>query len=334
MSRTMKEGSACGAPILSAVAMVLAFACLAALTPSSAGALDILVGTDEIGSFSHFTGRTVCRFVENELEDITCQPVPGPGDVHNLTNLRVGSLDMALIDSRMLHDAIHQTGYFRFFDIRYDSLRTVSILSDLPIALIVRSDARIDSLDSVKGKRINAGAPRSPEHLAFDTILAAKGWTPGDFSLVEELSSSQSVDTMAFCHGTIQVMLHIGVHPNNALSQLIRLCDARIGDLLDADIQKLVDKHPAFSAIAIPAGTYPYQQEAISTFGTRAVLVASIDLDVGTVSRITEVIYRNRQQFKAAHPALSPFPEDAPPGDALGIPPHPGVLQFFSERSR
>jgi TRAP transporter TAXI family solute receptor len=232
----------------------------------------------------------------------------------------------------MLHDAIHQTGYFRFFDIRYDSLRTVSILYDVPIALIVRSDARIDSLAAVKGKRINAGAPRSAEHLAFDTILAAKGWTTGDFSLVEELSSTQSVDTMAFCHGTIQVMLHIGVHPNNALRQLIRLCDARLADLFDADIQKLVDKHPAFSAITIPAGTYSSQKEEISTFGTFSVLVASIDLDVGTVSRIAQVIFRNRQQLKAVHPALLPFQKDAPPDDTLGIPPHPGVLKFFSER--
>jgi TRAP transporter TAXI family solute receptor len=302
------------------------------LMPFSAGAMDVLIGTGPAGTFSHFAGRTLCRTLDLRVGGVDCRVVPAPGDVHNLTNLRIGSLDMALIDSRMLHDAIRQTGYFRFLDIRYDNLKTIAALYDLPIVLLVRSDARIDSLDAAKGKRINAGAPRSLEHLAFDEILAAKRWSIEDFRLVEELSSSQSLDTMAFCHGTIQAMLHIGVHPNDALRQLLRLCDARFCNLYDADIQQLVEKHPAFFPIVIPADTYPPQQEPVSTFGTRVVLIASGDLGEQTVYRIAEAMHDHRQRLKAAHPALTPFAGDEPPTEAFGLFPHPGVLRYFAEK--
>jgi hypothetical protein len=238
---------------------------------------------------------------------------------------------MALIDSRMLHDAVHVSGNFRFLDFRYDSLRTVAELYAVPIALVVRGDARIDALSDLKGKRINTGAPRSPEHLAFDMLMRAKGWSPGDFSLVEELSSSQSLDTMAFCHGTIQAMLHIGVHPNDVFRQLLRLCDARMTSMDDGDIDKLVAGQSAYFPVSIAAGTYASQQEAVATFGTRVVLVTTEDLDPGTVYRIVETIYRNRSWLLGVHPALSPFPEGGPPPDSLGISPHPAVLQYFTE---
>jgi len=93
------------------------------------------------------------------------------------------------------------------------------------VTLVVRSDAGINSLAELNGKRINAGAPRSLQRLAVDTIVTAKNWSRSDFSLVAELSASQAQDTLAFCHGTVQAMVHIGVHPDSSLQQLMRLCE-------------------------------------------------------------------------------------------------------------
>ncbi len=329
MNRSMDKVLGTGLFRFGFVAWALLWAVL--LSPSPSSALDLLIGTNAAGSFSHFAGRTLCRTLEDRLDKVTCRPVPAPDAVDNLTNLRIGSLDMALIDSRMLHDAVHLSGNFRFLDFRYDSLKSLVELYAVPIALVVRGDSRIDSLDDLKGKRINTGAPRSAEHLAFEMIMAAKGWTPDDFSLVEELSSSQSVDTMAFCHGTIQAMLHVGVHPNDVFRQLLRLCSAGMTPMDDAGIRKLVADHPAYFPVSVPAGTYASQQEAVATFGTRVVLVTAEDLDPGTAYRIVEAIYRSRKRLSGIHPALSPFPESGPPSDSLGISPHPAVLQFFTE---
>ena len=303
------------------------------LFPFSANAFDILLGTGEAGTFSHFTGRTICRIINKHAGGMNCKTVPAPDDVHNLTNLQGGSLDIGLIDSRMLHDAINKTGYFEFLDISYDNIRALVPLYDAPITLVVRGDAEITSLEALKGKRINAGAPRSPQHLAVDTIMKAKNWSKGDFSLVEELSASQSQDTMAFCHGTVEAMLHIGVHPDSSLQQLFRLCEAGLVNMDDNDIEKLVNDHLAFSKIDIAADTYPSQPESVTTFGTRAVLVASEDLDEQTVYKIIDAIYNSRNRLKRAHPAITPFSEERvrKEKDAAGIKLHPGAAKYFSE---
>lgn len=60
------------------------------LCPYSANAFDILLGTEETGTFSHFTGRILCRVINSHAGDIHCKTVPAPDDVDNLTNLRGG----------------------------------------------------------------------------------------------------------------------------------------------------------------------------------------------------------------------------------------------------
>ena len=100
------------------------YACLVfGLAPLSADAFDIVLGTGEVESFSHFAGRIVCRVINRHAPDLRCQVQPAADEMDNLTNLQGGSLDIGLVDSRMLHDAVHKSGYFKFLDVRYDHLR-------------------------------------------------------------------------------------------------------------------------------------------------------------------------------------------------------------------
>ena len=169
--------------------------------PFSAQAIDILLGTREPGTYSHFTGRMLCRVINSQASDMNCETVPTPGDVHNLTNLRGGSLDIGLVDSRMLFDAVNKSGYFEFLDISYENLRVLAPIYDIPITLVVRSDAGITSLEDLKGKRINAGAPRSLQSLSMNTIMKAKNWSKDDFSLVGELPPSHSQPALDAAQG-------------------------------------------------------------------------------------------------------------------------------------
>ncbi len=295
----------------------------------SAYAFDILLGVGESGTFSHFAGRTISRIITNNADDINCKIVPAAGDVHNITNLRDGSLDIALIDSRMLYDALNKKGRFEFIDITYENLRTLIPMYQIPITLVVRSDAAIAALDDLIGKRFNAGAPLSRQHLAFDTIMEAKNWRTVDFKLFEELPASHSQDTMAFCHGAIQAMMSVGVHPDSTLNHLLKLCKAQLVNMDDDDIKKLIGENPAFTNITVPAGVYPSQSEEVATFGTTALLVASEDLDAQTVHKIINALYKNSKRLKTAHPALTLISADAAKKFNVGGKLHPGAVKFF-----
>ena len=305
---------------------------LVVLVPLSSSAFDIRIGTGETDSFSHFTGRTICRIINKQVKDLHCTVVPSASQVYNLTNLQGGSLDICLVDSRILHDAVARKGNFEFFDISYDNLRGMTTMYDIPISIVVRSNTGVTNLGDLLGKRINAGAPRSPQHFVIDTIMGIKGWKKEDFSLMEELPASLSQDTMAFCHGSIQVMVHIGVHPDPALQQLFKRCQARLVNLGPADIDPLLDSHPAFIRAEIPANTYPAFPERVTTFGTRMKLVTSDSLDEETVYNILDALYRDRKYLKSAHPTLGVLTESKSEISDTGIKLHPGAVTFFTEK--
>jgi len=136
---------------------------------------------------------------------------------------------------------------------------------------------------------------------------------------------------MAFCHGTMQAMVHIGVHPDSSLQHLFRLCKVDLVNMDDNDIQKLISDHPAFWKINIAADTYPSHPKAVTTFGTRAMLVASEDLDEGTVYQIIDAIYSNRERLKSAHPSLSLFSVSEAQKSAIGVQLHSGAFKYFSK---
>jgi len=302
----------------------------ACIFPFSANAFDVLLGTGEPGTFSHFTGRVLCRVINSHTSDINCQTVPTPDGVYNLTNLRGGSLDIGLVDSHMLYDAVNKAGNFKYLDISYGNLRSLMPLYDVPVTLVVRKDAKITALTELKDKRINVGSPGSSQSLAFGNILKAKSWSKKYFRLVQELPASHSQDTMAFCHGTIQAMVHIGVHPNPELQQLFKLCEADMVAMDDNDIKKMINGHSALSSMNIAAGTYPAHPGSVTTFGTRMMLISSTDLDEETVYKIIDALYGGRKYLKSAHPALGTLTVSLSEKPDAGVKLHPGAIKYFA----
>jgi TRAP transporter TAXI family solute receptor len=303
------------------IALVLFCAPLPALS------LDLRLGYLENDAFARFAGRTVCRLIQRHAQGLDCQAVSGPDEVQNLTNLAGGFLDLAIVDALSLQDALDRTGRFAYLAIRYDNLRRLARLCDLPVTLVVRRDAKIGNLDALKGGRLNAGAPGSATRAAMEIILRAKGWKEADFSLFQELPTSLGQASMAFCQGTVQAMLHVGVHPDDGLRQVFNLCPADLLGMDDPQIEALVKAHPALVRIEIPARVYSSQRSPVTTFGTRLLLVTAQELDAETAGRILDVLTTRRSFLKTAHPALNIEVDRSAPG---GLELHPGAVRFLS----
>jgi uncharacterized protein len=304
------------------------------LFPVLVHAFDIRLGTGAPGSFSYFSGRVLCRMINNQVTDLNCQQVAATekGDIYNLTNLHDGSLDLILVDSRPLFDAINKTGNFEFLDIDYNNLRALAPLYDTPVSLIVRNDAGITSLADLKGKRVNAGAPGSIQFLAMNRILEAKKWSNDDFSLLGDLSPSQSNDDRkSFCYGTMQAMVYIGIHPDFSLRRLLKTCNGSLLNMDDGDIEGLVKRDPALWKTELPAGMYPSNPEKVVTFGTRTMLVVSQDLDQETAYKIIEIIDNNKRYLEGIHQSLGLFSTEVARKNPDGLQLHPGAARYLSE---
>lgn len=279
---------------------------------------NVRLGTSQLDRFSEFTGLVLERLFDRHGEGLTLSAVSSADDIHNLTNLQHGALDIALVDSRMFYDAAEKSGYFQFMDIDYNSLRILLPLYEVPVTLVVNKKSKITDLEGIKNKRLNAGAPLSIQHLYVETIMTAKNWAKKKFSLFAEISGSHSEDTMAFCHGTVDAMVHIGVHPDSSLQKLLKLCNADLVHMADADIRNMIDKHPAFFKIEIAADTYPSISNKIITFGTQTLLVTTQDLDAETAEKIINIIFNNADFLANAHPALNQVKQTKKAGPLKG----------------
>ncbi len=318
--------------ILKSVWAILIILNVSGVCATTTTAYEILLGTSNSGSFSHFTGRLVERIINQQTVNIKCKAVPASGDIHNLTNLVQGAIDMALIDSRMLNDAKNKAGNFRFLDVDYQSLSVITPMYNVPFILVVGENTSIQGLNDLNGKRINSGTPLSIQNLTFETILSAKDWSKKNFSLVAEISDSQSQDTMAFCHGGVDAMLYIGIHPDASLNQLFKRCKAKMADMNDEDIKSLIQNNPTFSKFIVPAMTYPSQTNDVMTFGTQTLLVTSHNLDTETVYNILDVLFKNDKKLLNAHPALSLKKVSSQQENYTNMKLHQGAAKFFSER--
>ncbi|SDZ93298.1 NMT1-like family protein [Desulfuromusa kysingii] len=304
------------------------------LSPGLVLAFDVRLGTGPPGSFSYFSGRVFCRLINHQLTDINCQQVAATEDhdAYNLTNLQGGSLDMILVDSHPLFAAVNKTGMFAYLDIDYNNLRGITSLYETPVVMVVRNDAGIRSLADLQGKRINGGTPGTVQYREMKRILTAKGWSREDFSLVGDLSRSQSnSDTKAFCYGTMQAMLYVDIHPDFSLRRLLKSCNGTLLNMDDDDIASLINADPALWKVEIPAGIYSTQPQKVTTFGSRAMLVASENLDQETVYGIMDVLDKNSAYLQSAHQALRPFIPEPGQMDENGLQLHSGAAQYIAE---
>lgn len=311
---------------------IMALALLMCALPLSVSGFELIVGAGPEGSFSNYIGKVLCRKLEKHQPDISCT-LSNPADqVDYLTNVQGGSLDLALIDSRLLYDAQQGTGPFAFLDISYDRIRIIAPLYHVPLTVLVHTGAEVSSSDQLPGTRINIGAAGSAEHLQFFTIMQAYGWTARDFPLLGELSSSMSQDTIAFRQTTFQAMIHRGVHPDRSIGQLLGESSSRLLGFTGEPISSMLSNAPALETIIIPGDTYQDISEDIITFGTATTLVTSSDLDDDTARAIGAMLIEEAAILRTMHPALSTFQMTDKAEFFGGLKAHPALLEEIRRR--
>jgi len=312
--------------VINTVSLIAAFVmiCTSSIPASS---FELIIGTGPLGSFSHHSGKLLCRIFAKQDKGITCSLSETTNPIDNLTNVQGGSLDLALVDSLLLEKSASGQGAFQYLDINYDRIRIISPLYDIPLTLIVRKGTELSTIDQLPGKRINTGAFGSPEKHLFELFMKTQGWTKEMFPVFAELSPSFSQDKLAFRQGDVQILLHRGVHPDNDIKQLMEDTGASLIGFSSNGMVDLIISNPALSQQDLKKSTYPSLLETVSTFGTTMTLITSADMDGETVQSLIAALERNKQSIRAMHPALSSFQIDKRPQWFGLIKAHKSVLE-------
>jgi TRAP transporter TAXI family solute receptor len=310
--------------------LVMAAAVLAARPTAAVRAQEILIGTGSTSGVYYPAGRAICRLVERKAEGLTCKALPTPGSLSNLTNVTGGAIELGLVQSDWQFHAVKGTGQVEFMGADFSSLRALFSLHGEPFTVVARRDSGIEAFDDLKDKRVNIGNPGSGQRATMEVVMAAKGWTKKDFSLAEELPASQQ--SLALCHNRVQAMIYTVGHPNASVGQAVGLCDARVIEVAGGAIDKLVAENPYYAYTTIPGGMYEGHADDVRTFGVKATVVSSADVDAETIYAVVKAVFDNLDDFRRMHPAFGILSPEEMARDGLSAPLHEGAERYFREK--
>ena len=316
---------------LSIAATALAAGTYGMLAASEAHAQQqfVTVGTGGVTGVYYPAGGAICRLVNQGRSEhgIRCSAESTGGSVFNVNTIRQGELDLGIVQSDVQYNAVHGIG--QFADVGPDEeLRALFSLHAEPLTLVVRPDAGIESLEDLKGKRVNVGNTGSGQRAAVEILMDKLGWTMEDFALASELPSREQ--SQALCDNRIDAFLFTVGHPSGSIAEPVATCDAQLVSIEGEAVDALVEENPYYFKAVIPAGTYN-NEEDVHTYGVGATVVSSTRTDADVIYEVVKAIFENFESFTSLHPAFGALEKETMVTQGNSAPLHEGAQRYFEE---
>lgn len=282
--------------------LLLPLCALSALLPFGSQALTI--GTGPLNGVYYPTGGAICRVLNagHALHGDSCTVQSTRGSMANLKALGKGEVQLALVQSDVLHHALHGTGPFSGQGANHE-LRSLFRLYQESLTLLAAPDSGITTLADIEGKRVYPGNSGAGEQITSQALMAAMGWQPGQFVAYQLKSNSEPLEGL--CDGSLDAAFVVAGHPSQAVGDLISRCKVRLIPIEGEQIDTLLKQHPYYQRSRIAANLYPGQTASINNIGMSAELVALASLPDPIVRTVRDTLLARIKQFSRLHPALS-----------------------------
>lgn len=290
----------------------------------------ITIGTGSVTGVYYPTGGAICKLVNKgrKQHNIRCSVESTGGSIYNVNTMRAGELDFGIVQSDWQYHGYNGTSKFKNQG-PYKKLRAVFSLHTEPFNIIARTDAGINNVEDLKGKRVNIGNPGSGDRATMGVVMDALGWTKADFKLASELKGSER--SQALCDNKIDAFIYMVGHPNGSIKEATTSCDAKLVSATGPAIDKIVADNPYYAKSTVPGGMYKGTDKDVNSFGVAATLISSTDVSDDVVYALVKSVFENFKTFKRLHPAFANLKPEDMVKDGLSIPLHPGAIRYYKE---
>jgi len=310
--------------------LVIGALSIALLSTSLFAVKFIAIGTGGVTGVYYPTGGAICRLMNKYKSQtgVRCSVESTGGSVYNINAIRKGELDFGIAQSDVVYQAYHGEGKFKGKP--YKDLRVVMTIHPELLTLVVRKDSGIKNFFDLKGHVINIGNPGSGNEAAVTTLFSyCKKMNLKDIK-PEGLKASECPNALK--DKKIDGYFYMVGHPTANIKDAANSTDI---DLISLDnvpaAQKLVAEKPYYAWGVIPAGMYKGVNHPTKTYGVKATLVTSKQMDEKTVYYLTKAILDNFDKFKRMHPAYKNLTKkDLLKGFDHSMM-HPGAKKAFKE---
>lgn len=210
------------------------------------------------------------------------------GSQANLRLLNDGFIDMAIVQSDMLSEAVNGTDDFKGSPV--SDVRAVAALYMEDFQIVVRADSDIESIADLAEKRISLGEDGSGVAKNAEYILNSAGIS---MNMVNTCYMNYQQSAEALKDGEIDAFFAVLGAPADVISQLAEDISIRLLPMDERTAAYMTNLYEGYFSTEIKAGTYSGINEDVPTIGVKAVLVADASADAQTVKKLTAAIFEN-----------------------------------------
>lgn len=241
-------------------------------------------------------GGALAELLNQNIQGMNASAQSTGASVANVNMLKDGSVDIAFIQNDIAYYAAE--GKEMFKDNKVESLRGLAALYPETIQFVTTQDKGIKSIADLKGKKVAVGASGSGAEANARQILNAYGITYDDID-AQYLSFGEAASALK--DGNVDAGVVVAGFPTAAIQDLAANKSAQIVNIDPQVVEKLKAEYPYYTAMTIPAGTYPGQDADVSTVAVKCVIVTTDKMSDDLGGQVVKAIYEHLDRMKAAH---------------------------------
>ncbi|MCR5451510.1 MAG: TAXI family TRAP transporter solute-binding subunit [Lachnospiraceae bacterium] len=285
----------------------------------------MMFGTGGTAGTYYSYGGVIAQYMKN-YADVKAVAVSTGGSKVNIQSIEDGDFQLGFTQSDVMTYGWEGTRAFE----KDGGTQAFRVLASLyaETVQIITLDKSIETVSDLKGKRVSIGQAGSGVYFnAIDVLEAA------DIGLEDIKPQYQSFEDSkeALKDGRIDAAFIVAGPPTTAITELATTNGVKLIGL-DNELQaKIIEKCPYYKAYAIPAGTYPGQDDEIRTVTVEATLIVSADADEKTVYDLTAAIFDHIEDITKENAKGQELDLNTAT-DIMTVPYHKGAAKYYEEK--
>lgn len=269
-------------------------------------------------------GRALASSYGTRLPHVRPDVVMGQSLESQVDAMQAGTVDLALEDAETAYLA-YSSGTPAVAS-PHTALRAIGVLFSIAVQIAVPAQTGITSIDQLRGRRVDVGAPGGSVDRASRIILESYGF---GFDRIVPVASGS--DTLAqFRSGTLDARVFYSAFKHPVIDDISRDVDVRVLPIDRRVLGAIQERHHFLKTTTIPAGTYRNQTSDVRTVGMDVLLLCRQDLSESLAYDLTRALFESVPALQQAHESAGLI--DAERGPTAPIPLHPGAARYYRER--
>ena len=338
---TMVHSLSCGRPGLKGlgkIAILIASLSIPVTALAQNGQRQVFeLGTSTTDRASHALGVTIAALVKLKLlprGNIDVNAVNTSGSRTNVTGLRQGDLDFAILNSLDAYQAANGTGPF-LADGPDPTLRLLANLWTSSLHFFARSEfaptGKFEDFLNLKGRKIALGREGSPTFDLASALFNAKNVDIDQTYAIQDLDGKQAIE--AFLEGDLDGFLLIDDDQGVEIETFLERAGeaAALLSFEQRDIDRLNGRGPKlWTNVALQTGAVPNEDEEKVVLGIHNLLSTNAAVPEEAVYQITETIFDNLPFLEEMHSTATGIDLDRAL-DQVVLPVHEGAASYYRD---